>query len=514
MSLQRNLPGRTEPRQAGGKAPLLRLAGPPTPVDPAMAAFDRLLCDVAEDRANAYDAAHPDAYVQRELLVERLAERNAEAVGAEPSTAEACSTSEETIDAWFLERYFPWKEKQPGKNGSIRQDLSKYRAWISPRVGHLPIAAPRAELAKAFEELRDDLDDAVHAYNEHGKGKHKDMSSTSGRNALGIWRVLVTGMNYAHNAKRRSGLRVRDDNPCDDIRPPDKSPKKYKTVIRPVEWTAVAACEENDRGWRETWAVMLYAGLRPGEGHVLEWSDVDFTTDRIRVSKAWDYGRQVVKPPKTGRPRDVPIEPTLRPLLVAMRARARGALVLPKIRSLADETAISKVFRRHLEAAGVDRDELLPAADPKKRIMQIPARFRALRDWYITWRLWRGDNPIVVMRDAGHEEFSTTQKYLADVEKLSDKCGVPFPALPSGLVGPEGLEEGAPEGAEKTGGCERRELKPTGDGSSASAEAVEPPSRELGSALAFALHEATRASQWSTVAELARAVAAVGRGAR
>lgn len=375
--------------------------------------------------------------------------------GPDASPAAAAGAPAETFDAWF-ERYFAWKEKH-GKNGSIRQDASKYRAWISPRLGKLRIAAPRAELARAIEELRDDLDDAVRKYNADGKGKHKDKSSTSGRNALGIWRVLVTGVNYARTAKRRSGLRVRDDNPCEGIRAPDKSPRKRKTVLRPLEWIAVAACEDNDRAWRETWAVMLYTGLRPGEGRVLEWADVDFTTDTIRVCKAWDYQHACVKPTKTWASRDVPIEPTLRPLLVAMHARASGTtLVLPRLSSLADETAISKVLRRHLEAAGVDRAELLPSADPKKRITQIASRFRSLRDWYITWRLFRGDNPLVVQRNAGHEEFTTTQRYIADVEKLSGKCGVPFPALPSGLVGPEGSREGA----EKNGGCERRELNP------------------------------------------------------
>ena len=33
-------------------------------------------------------------------------------------------------------------------------------------------------------------------------------------------------------------------------------------------------------------------------------------------------------------------------------------------------------------------------------------RFRSLRDWGITWRLWRGDNPFVVQRNAGHKRFS------------------------------------------------------------------------------------------------------------
>jgi hypothetical protein len=34
--------------------------------------------------------------------------------------------------------------------------------------------------------------------------------------------------------------------------------------------------------------VLLYTYVRPGEGRVLEWADVDFTTNKICVSKARD----------------------------------------------------------------------------------------------------------------------------------------------------------------------------------------------------------------------------------
>jgi integrase len=273
-----------------------------------------------------------------------------------------------------------------------------------------------------------------------GKGKQKDKSRTSGGNAALIWGVLVTGFNYAKTAEKRSGLRVRADNPCDDIRPPEQSPDKYKTVLRPVEWTALAACPEVPCAWRETYAILLYAYLRPGEGRVLEWPDVDLVTGKLRVSKSWDFNEHAVKPTKTWVTRDVPIEPALRPLLVAMHERCGGqGAVLPMLSSLADETAASKVFRRHLEAAGVKRPDLFA-----KSTTQDPIDLRSLRDVGITWRLWRGDKPLVVQRNAGHKHFSTTEKYVGDIEKLSAECGDPFPALPEGMVAvrvrTEGLE--------------------------------------------------------------------------
>src|ERR1019366_5707368 len=95
-----------------------------------------------------------------------------------------------------------------------------------------------------------------------------------------------------------------------------------------------------------------------------------------------------------------------------------------------------------------------PDADPD------PPPVVSLRDIGITWRLWRGDNPFEVQRNAGHKRFPTTEKYVGDIEKLNDDCGVPFPLLASKFASKE------------TGPV----LQPTGtDGeSAASPEGVEP----------------------------------------
>jgi len=179
------------------------------------------------------------------------------------------------------------------------------------------------------------------------------------------------------------------------------------------------------------------------------------------VSKAWDYTDECVKTTKTWETRDVPIEPTLVPLLKAMHKRAGGkGPLLPMLASLADESALSKLFRSHLEAAGITRPDLFPSEDPIANTRQIATRFRSLRDWGITWRLWRGDNPSIVQRNAGHKRFSTTEKYIADVEKLSPECGVPFPLLPSKFASKELGPELQPTGTSDDSSCERRELNP------------------------------------------------------
>lgn len=404
----------------------------------------------AEDIAAAETRRKAEEDERRAKDAAALASALAPLVGNRAATMMApAPASSETIDQFFA-RLFAYKRKI-GRAGSVRQDESRYSAWIKPRIGALPICAPREQLAEALEEVRDDLNDAVRAYVKLGKGKAKDKSRTSGKNAANIWGIVVTGFNYAQTAEKRSGLRVRTDNPCDGIRPPEKSPPRYKVTLRPVEFLALAACDEVPVEWRETYAVLLYTYMRPGEGRVLEWGDVDFVANMVRVCKAWDFDAGAVKPTKTWEVREIPIEPTLRPLLLAMHERAGGrGLVLPMLSSLADETAASKVFRRHLEAAGVTRPDLFAkSATPGGPVTNIAIRLRSMRDFGITWRLWRGDKPLVVQRHAGHKRFSTTEKYVGDIEALTAECGEPFPAIPSALVdkarGPgKGDDGGAP----------------------------------------------------------------------
>ena len=53
---------------------------------------------------------------------------------------------------------------------------------------------------------------------------------------------------------------------------------------------------------------MLYCGLRPGEIRALQWGDIDFERQVIKVTKAIESGSNIVKAPKTfAGNREVPI---------------------------------------------------------------------------------------------------------------------------------------------------------------------------------------------------------------
>ena len=374
----------------------------------------------------------------------------------------------ETCDQWAM-RHFKWREKQgiqihadAGRKWREGVWGGRWGTWISPLIGSKGAATMRRD---DVEDVREKLNEAVRLYYVEGKATE---DATSWKNAMHVWSTLTTACKQMCGAERDAGLKVRSDNPALGVPPPrrpagmkKKALTKQKRILRPDEFLALVGRESLSREWREVYCVLAYTYLRPGEARVLEWPDVDLDTNFVHVNKAWNYERKRVQGhTKTGAPRDVPIEPTLRPLLVHMRSRAKGkGLVLP-ILSRVNTNNLSRDLRERLLSAGVDRAELHHGSATEKKI-----GFRQLRDFGVTMRLWRGDNPLVVKKHSDHEDFNTLLTYTVEIEKLTASCGVPFPPLPKVLFQSPGIAPGrlgAHDRAEKqaVSKCRRRDLNP------------------------------------------------------
>ena len=210
-----------------------------------------------------------------------------------PTTGETLST--------YAARWLEDRRKRGLR--SVTADDSRLRHWLLPTLGHKPIAdVTRADV----EGVRDMLDAQVR------------MASIAWKTAQNIWLVVGKLFADACNAKTRA-LRVLTANPCTGILPPDRGRERARTYLHPSELLALVACEAVDLAFRRLVAVAVYTYAREGELAALEWSDVDATHGTISVHRARDGKTGEVRTPKTqAGTRTVPIEPTLRPLLVAM----------------------------------------------------------------------------------------------------------------------------------------------------------------------------------------------------
>jgi integrase len=328
----------------------------------------------------------------------------------------------ETVDEWYAR--FLALQRSRGGYGREHQ----WRAWVSPFIG----AKPWAKVTEDdVENIRDVLDAAIEARRRLGPGRRR----LTGRTAYDVWYMLRGAVRAARRSKDRS-LRVLKGKPdpteCVEA-PGDARTRRVrrKTFIYPTEALALLSCRRVPRAWRELYAIAGYTYLRPGELRVLRWSDVDLARRVILVTKAWHYGELREKPPKThGGEREVPIHPSLLPLLRRMKARSNVDEPVAPILTTTSRPSLPKLLRGHLRRAGVERTALFVSSDTA-----IRANFRSWRDTGITWLVLSGLGVERVMRRAGHEDITTTMGYVKAVEDHQGLFGRPFPRLPRELVG-------------------------------------------------------------------------------
>jgi integrase len=179
--------------------------------------------------------------------------------------------------------------------------------------------------------------------------------------------------------------------------------------------------------WRVVLAVSTYCYARDGELRVLTCGDIDLEHNEIRITKAWDRRKNEIGSPKGGKAREIAIEPTLAPLLEALKAgRPDDALLFPKFPS---ERDMARGLRRWLTRADVKRNEL-----HNKTPTTRPIRFHDMRSTGILWRAVREDPKFEIQYHAGHLRFSTTEGYFEIGKAKQRGFGAVFPALPSDLI--------------------------------------------------------------------------------
>ena len=368
----------------------------------------------AEERAELYALAVQEREDETgELLAKKLA-------GEAEATKKRDATKGETCEKYF-DRFLAHRS-ETGKVRRARDLQSAWDVWISPKLGARPIAGVTRD---DVEDVRDALDAAVAQRKREG-----GRAGLSGARARNVWSVLTSMMKEACTSKRRD-LRVREDNPCSSVQPPDRTDTKAKTFIYPTEFLKLAACTEVPLAWRELYTVACYLYLRPGELRALVWNDIDFEAGVVHVTKAFDEDSQSVKPPKTRNGvRDVPIPATLVPLLKAMhdRAESDAASVVPLMQEH-NENLRAVAIRKHFVMAEVHRARL---TEVSATTMQI--NFRSWRDTGITWLALAGVDVAKMQRRAGHDSISTTLGYVKMAEDLTGSIGEPFPTLPVALV--------------------------------------------------------------------------------
>lgn len=290
-----------------------------------------------------------------------------------------------------------------------------YERHIKPVLDKHPAAVTVDECKR----LRDALD---------AKAADEQIASKTAFNAWAAWTTACKAAAGQWKKDKAERLKVRDDDPCGGVAPPDLDDPKSLQWLYPDEFIRLMRCTLVPLEWRRRYALATYLYLRGSEMCALSWSDVDVERGIICVRRAYDQDREVVRGTKTGNKgiRRFAIEPTLLPLLRAMHREAGGqglVIDMPHRKYWACE------LRRHLKLAGVTRPELFTTDATSKRL-----RFHDLRSSGLTWLAIRGDDPLKIQQRAGHSTFTTTQKYIRAAEAVGTAIGKVFPPLPESIT--------------------------------------------------------------------------------
>jgi integrase len=242
------------------------------------------------------------------------------------------------------------------------------------------------------------------------------------------WTLVTSMCDDMANAKRRE-FRVRTDNPCRDVKPPERGAHLAKQYLYPSEFLQFVTFEKVPLRWRRAVALAIYTYVRDGELRVLRWDagDVDLEHGVLSITRAYNRRKpNETKGTKSDASRRFAIEPALLPLLDVLHEEKGGeGLVI----DLPSERAMARNLRRWLWKAGVRRPELHQSTPTRKHLT-----WHDLRATGASWMAVRGDDPLKIKQRCGHKTFSTTEIYIREAEAVREGFGEVFPTLPEVLI--------------------------------------------------------------------------------
>ena len=161
------------------------------------------------------------------------------------------------------------------------------------------------------------------------------------------------------------------------------------------------------------WTVALLTGMRSGELQALRWTDVDFTSNSISITKSWTR-LNGEGPTKSSRNRICPISEEAKWYLQGLRAETgQSEYVLPRD-PLWERGNLSSVTRDFCRGLGISE-----------------VKFHDLRATFITQLLKNGVSTSKVMAIVGHSSLKTTETYLRlcgkDVEGATEALNIILP---------------------------------------------------------------------------------------
>ena len=154
-----------------------------------------------------------------------------------------------------------------------------------------------------------------------------------------------------------------------------------------------ALLQASDPRWRPFFAAAVWTGLRLGELLALRWDDINWRNDKLFVRRAIHRG--IVGTPKSGKPREVPMNSKLALMLRELKLKSTCELVFAsENNTFLDPSNIKRPYSKALRDAGLRS-----------------LRFHDLRHSFASQLVSAGVTLKVVQELLGHQSIQMTLRY-------------------------------------------------------------------------------------------------------
>jgi integrase len=280
-----------------------------------------------------------------------------------------CDTWETVIERWRI-------EAQGGYLGTyspvtILDHIASLNKWTKSWL-----KIPASELGKA-----------------HGRNLIKSMTEEG--KSIGFIKKVKNTVNVIYNFGIEEGrIKGVQHSPVYGVKLHDKVEKVPDILSLQEIKKFLYEAKSLNHPWYPIWATALLTGMRNGELYALEWDDVDFENEIVRVSKSFNKRMNEIKGTKAGYWRNVPMSPELKKLFLTLKSSSEAKFVLPRFRDWqrGDQAKILKMF---LAGIGLQR-----------------IKFHALRACFATQLLAKGTPAAIVMKICGWRDLKTMEFYI------------------------------------------------------------------------------------------------------
>ena len=202
--------------------------------------------------------------------------------------------------------------------------------------------------------------------------------------------------------------RVIDYNPANKLKAPQTASTVQRRALTEIERERIMEFEHRAK---PSAMLMMLSGLRRGEATALQWNDIDFTNNKISVTKSYNFKSKDFKAPKNGKARVVSVPQILIDYLKTLPQVSLFVLTNAKGQMMTDDSW-RRLYQSYMHDMNIEYgfNGNAPNKFSPTKIPMLITTFtpHELRHTFCTIMYEAGIDALTAMEQLGHSDIKTT----------------------------------------------------------------------------------------------------------